>query len=126
MNEAVLSDSTAGAPALRIYAEPRATLAAASLPDLCNAARLQWALALAGLHATCNDVDDEFVNEMCSADAIMMQMIADRPAATFADVAAKAGLIQGRRLDNMTRQELALLKSTLADVVALAAQEGVA
>jgi hypothetical protein len=126
MNEAVLLDSTMGAPALRMYAEPRATLAAASLSDLCNAARLQWALARAGLHATCDYVADEFVNEMCAADAIMMQMIADRPAATFADVAAKARLIQGRELDNMTREELDLLKSTLADVVALAAQEGVA
>ncbi|MCX7371250.1 MAG: hypothetical protein NTW56_02220 [Alphaproteobacteria bacterium] len=126
MNEAVLLDSTMGVAALRIHAEPRATLAGASLPDLCNAARLQWALARAGLHPTCADIDDEFVNEMCTADAIITQMIADRPAATLADIAAKAGLIQRRDLDNMTREELALLKSTLADVVTLAAREGAA
>lgn len=105
-------------------ARPRATLAAASLPELCTTASVQWALANAGVHPNCNTEDDQFVNEMCTADDLLLRIIAARPSSTLADIAAKARLLQDRVWNDPVDAVEAITASLLSDVLALAAREG--
>jgi hypothetical protein len=129
MNEAVMTNSTADDDLLDsgfdCHQRDRATLMAASLRELCVAAKLQWAVAGAGLHPTCQDVDDSFVDTMCAADEVLLKYIAGRPSITLADVAAKAELLRARlRIDVSGDSGTDLLtESVLADVAALAARE---
>lgn len=103
-----------------------AYLASLPLTDLVKATKVHMAALNAGLNRDRDDEDDDGEEAMaigCQMDAGLLRMIADRPAATLADVAVKAQLVRERLAAASwgTAEEEALALAVLDEVARFAA-----
>jgi hypothetical protein len=116
MNEAESTDTTAAPCRHRTF------LASVPLAELVAAAKIHLAALNAGVNRDDDDGDGAMASG-CQMDAGLLRMIADRPAATLADVALKAALARERLAAASwgTAEEEALALAVLDEVARFAA-----